>query len=81
MQRPGGPDLPTPARQAVACASAGSRRPCRSLVLEGEFDLDTVPEIDRFLRRTSGRFYHQEHLVIDLRGDDASSTRASSASS
>lgn len=36
------------------------------LELEGEFDLDTVPEIDRFLRRTLGPLYHQEHLVIDL---------------
>ena len=38
------------------------------LELEGEFDLDTVPEIDRFLRRTLGPLYHQEHLVIDLVG-------------
>jgi anti-sigma B factor antagonist len=36
------------------------------LELEGEFDLDTVPEIDRFLRRTLGPLYQQEHLVIDL---------------
>jgi anti-sigma B factor antagonist len=36
------------------------------LELEGEFDLDTVPEIDRFLRRTLGPLYHQEHLVFDL---------------
>ena len=36
------------------------------LELEGEFDLDTVPEIDRFLRRELGPLYHQDHLVIDL---------------
>lgn len=36
------------------------------LELEGDFDLDTVPEIDKFLRRTLGPLYHQEHLVIDL---------------
>jgi anti-anti-sigma factor len=36
------------------------------LELAGEFDLDTVPEIDRFLRRTLGPLYHQDHLVIDL---------------
>ncbi len=36
------------------------------LELEGEFDLDTVPEIDRFLRRNLGPLYHQQHLVIDL---------------
>jgi anti-anti-sigma factor len=34
--------------------------------LEGEFDLETVPEIDRFLRRALGPLYHQDHLVIDL---------------
>jgi anti-anti-sigma factor len=38
------------------------------LELEGEFDLDTVPEIDRFLRRALGPLYQQDHLVIDLGG-------------
>jgi len=38
------------------------------LELKGEFDLDTVPSIDRFLRRTLGPLYHQDHLVIDLAG-------------
>jgi anti-anti-sigma factor len=36
------------------------------VALEGEFDLDTVPEIDRFLRRALGPLYHQENLIIDL---------------
>jgi len=36
------------------------------LQLTGEFDLDTVPDIDRFLRRNLGPLYHQDHLVIDL---------------
>jgi anti-anti-sigma factor len=36
------------------------------LELEGEFDLDTVPGIDGFLRRHLGPLYHQEHLIIDL---------------
>ena len=36
------------------------------LELSGEFDLDTVPHIDRFLRRNLGPLYHQDHLVIDL---------------
>ncbi len=36
--------------------------------LRGEFDLDTVPEIDRFLRRRLGPLYHQQDLVIDLEG-------------
>jgi anti-sigma B factor antagonist len=48
-------------------SAAGDGKP-PVLVLEGEFDLDTVPEIDRFLRRTLGPLYQQEHLVIDLGG-------------
>ena len=36
------------------------------LELEGEFDVDTVPEIDRFLRRSLGPLYRRDHLVIDL---------------
>ncbi len=36
------------------------------LELAGEFDLDTVPDIDRYLRRSLGPLYHQQHLVIDL---------------
>jgi anti-anti-sigma factor len=36
------------------------------LELTGELDLDSVPAIDRFLRRNLGPLYHQEHLVIDL---------------
>jgi len=38
------------------------------LRLEGEFDIDSVPEIDRFLRRHLGPLYHRHHLVIDLLG-------------
>lgn len=38
------------------------------LALDGEFDIDTVPEIDRFLRRRLGPLYHRRHLVIDLAG-------------
>lgn len=36
------------------------------LRLTGEFDLDNVPEIDRFLRRRLGPFYHRQHLILDL---------------
>ena len=52
------------AKLRVSAHVADGRPPV--LELEGEFDLDTVPEIDRFLRRTLGPLYHQEHLVIDL---------------
>ena len=48
----------------VAAAPSASAPPI--LELRGEFDLDTVPEIDRFLRRRLGPLYHQQHLVIDL---------------
>jgi len=41
------------------------------LELSGELDLDTVPHIDRFLRRRLGPLYHQDHLVIDLAVDEA----------
>lgn len=36
--------------------------------LSGEFDIDNVPEIDRFLRRRLGPFYHRRHLILDLEG-------------
>jgi anti-anti-sigma factor len=52
------------ARLRVAADAADGRPPV--LELEGEFDLDTVPEMDRFLRRTLGPLYHQDHLVMDL---------------
>jgi len=38
------------------------------LTLQGEFDLDSVTETDRFLRRALGPLYEQESLVIDLSG-------------
>ena len=47
------------------CADGGDGRP-PVVQLEGEFDLDTVAEIDRFLRRELGPLYHQDHLVMDL---------------
>jgi anti-anti-sigma factor len=46
--------------------SAGDEGTPPVLELEGEFDLDTVPEIDRFLRRTLGPLYDRDHLIIDL---------------
>lgn len=36
------------------------------LRLGGEFDIDTVPEVDRFLRRRLGPFYERRTLLIDL---------------
>lgn len=38
------------------------------LRLEGEFDIDTVSEVDRFLRRRLGPLYERRHLVMDLSG-------------
>ena len=38
------------------------------LALEGEYGLETVPEVDRFLRRQLGPLYHQDDLLIDLAG-------------
>lgn len=48
----------------VSVHGADGRPPV--LGLEGEFDVDNVREIDRFLRRSLGPLYHQDHLVIDL---------------
>ena len=37
------------------------------LMLSGEFDLENVPEIERFLRRHLGPFFFKSrHLVLDL---------------
>ena len=47
------------------CADGGDGGP-PVVQLEGEFDLDTVTEIDRFLRRALGPLYDQDHLVMDL---------------
>lgn len=52
------------ARLRVVAGGHDGRPPV--VALEGEFDLDTVPEIDRFLRRSLGPLYHQDNLVIDL---------------
>ena len=51
------------------CRLAGPRKAAATppvLELSGEFDLDAVPDIDRYLRRNLGPLYHQDHLVIDL---------------
>ncbi len=52
------------ARFHLTAGGADGRPPV--VALEGEFDLDTVPEMDRFMRRTLGPLYHQDNLVIDL---------------
>lgn len=36
--------------------------------LAGEFDIETVPLIDGFLRRVFGPFYHRHHVLLDLAG-------------
>jgi anti-sigma B factor antagonist len=53
------------ARLRISDARGGFGEP-PVLELEGEFDLDTVPAIDRFLRRSLGPLYHRDHLIIDL---------------
>jgi anti-sigma B factor antagonist len=43
--------------------------PCDDVVLvslRGEFDIETVPDIDVSLRRALGPFYFRRHIVIDL---------------
>lgn len=46
-------------------AREGQARP-PVLELRGELDMDTVPEIDGFLRRNLGPLYQRQHLVLDL---------------
>lgn len=55
------------ARLRLTLARAGQAAP-PILALEGEFDFETVSEIDRFLRRQLGPLYHQDDLLIDLGG-------------
>jgi anti-anti-sigma factor len=68
LARPSGgfQELAAHETQLRLVASRGAVGTPPVLVLSGEFDLDTVPHIDRFLRRHLGPLYHQEHLVIDL---------------
>jgi len=47
-------------------ATAGGVKDINVLRLGGEFDIDTVPEVDRFLRRRLGPFYERRTLLIDL---------------
>jgi len=50
----------------VQHAGPGGRVP--AVLLAGEFDLETVPSIDAFLRRTFGPFFFRQHLLVDLEG-------------
>ena len=50
----------------AAAADGSGRVPV--LNLEGEFDIDTAPEVDRFLRRRLGPLYQRRSLVLDLHG-------------
>jgi anti-anti-sigma factor len=47
-----------------AGGAAGARRPV--VELSGEYDLATVPMVERLLRRRFGPFFYRRHLVIDL---------------
>jgi stage II sporulation protein AA (anti-sigma F factor antagonist) len=68
LARPSGSPHELVARKVRLRVSSPSGATATPPVLElsGEFDLDTVPDIDRFLRRSLGPLYHQDHLVIDL---------------
>jgi anti-sigma B factor antagonist len=65
MLRVGQPNEECASKARLRVSAVRADRP-PVLELEGEFDLDTVPLIDRFLRRTLGPLYQQDHLVIDL---------------
>lgn len=58
------PAVDVPASVVVrACGTSDS---VALVSLRGEFDIETVPEIDSSLRRALGPFFHARHLVIDL---------------
>jgi anti-anti-sigma factor len=46
--------------------TVGSRPGFPVVFLQGEFDIETVPEIDRFLRRSFGPLFYKRHIVLDL---------------
>jgi anti-anti-sigma factor len=48
--------------------NVGSKPGVPVVFLEGEFDIETVPEIDRFLRRSFGPLFYKQHIVLDLNG-------------
>lgn len=43
-----------------------SRSDVPIVALGGDYDFETVPEVDRFLRRELGPLYHQGDLLLDL---------------
>ena len=46
--------------------SVGEKPGFPVVFLQGEFDIETVPEIDRFLRRSFGPLFYKRHIVLDL---------------
>ena len=51
---------------SVAVRACGTTDSVALVSLRGEFDIETVPQIDSSLRRALGPFFHARHLVIDL---------------
>lgn len=63
-----GPSAPSRVRLRLELASGSGRgADVPVLRLGGEFDIATVPEVDRFLRRRLGPLYERRTLVMDLR--------------
>jgi anti-sigma B factor antagonist len=58
----------TVSRTTRLCLRGAEQGEAPVLELRGEFDVATVPDIDRFLRRRLGPLYNREDLVIDLSG-------------
>ena len=52
----------------VAVRTVGSSERVALVSLRGEFDIETVPQIDAGLRRALGPFFHDRHLIVDLNG-------------
>jgi len=58
-------DTPASARAVSTRAGEAASAP-RVVGLQGALDIETVPEVDGFLRRTFGPFYFRHDLVLDL---------------
>jgi anti-sigma B factor antagonist len=65
LQRSSGGGLPA-RRWSARTQTDRTQAEAPVVYLGGEFDIETAPEIDSFLRRTFGPFYFRRDLVLDL---------------
>ena len=59
--------VPIASDAALALGHFGADASVPVVFLNGEFDIENVPDIDRFLRRSLGPLYFKHNLVLDLK--------------